>query len=110
MTELPGPLGSGGQPDSIPAPDPNNPPGYVDDSPAGNKSQETTNGVALAGQFLERAYFTRLHRFCDKPEEHPRRGQLCFAADFIIRILAALLILTIATVAAWKSLSPLPWH
>lgn len=60
-------------------------------------------------EVLEAAYFLALHERAGDPDKHPRRATMCFALDFALRLLASVLLLAIAVVVAWKSLSPLPW-
>lgn len=93
-----------------PKPDQNKPVGYVDD--VGEQGAPGAAGGAenLAANFLRHAYLLRLHKFASDPEEHPTREKWCFIGDYVLRVLAALILLGIAVVAAWKALTPLPWE
>lgn len=95
-------------PTPTPDPDPDRQPGFVEPLPV-PATVQAGGGEQVAGAFLHRAFFLALHERAGNPEDHPRRAAVCFWMVFVLRFVSAVVVLTIAVVAAWKALSPLPW-
>ncbi len=78
-----------------------------DDEPAVPQGADAGTTRALA-RLLKASPFLDLHERAGNPIDHRLRGGLCFALDFIVRLVAVALLLGVLMAIAWKTLAPLP--
>lgn len=88
--------------------DPNTPAVFpADDPPAGAAPVNADGGASWAlAQLLQLRLFTELHKSAEGAGKW--RAKICFAADFIVRVVVLLMLLAVIATIAWKTLAPLP--
>ena len=95
---------------STPTPDENHPAAYPPD-PADDKPPELPPSVDSGGtralySLLRATPFLDLHKKAGG--KHPVRGWVCFASDFLVRLIVLILMIGIIGAVVWKTLAPLP--